>query len=293
MAAAGECAEPLKYQTWILKVSIHCEGCRKKVKKVLQSMEGVYKTTVDPQQHRVVVTGNVEADILIKKLLKAGKHAELWPEKKPIEDGLRSGAGSSDGSSNSKKNKNKNGDKSNKPSESVDNNQISPATDVPSHASHKPEGEASKNGGKKSTPPPEKKEGGKDPITGDDGKKKEKKGQNGNNNSSSNNKNKNGSGNSGGCAAEAEVAPQEASKKAVSGGGAAMPPAAFNFPVYTTPQVPSYLVSYSSMQPTMSYGGTYYSAQLPILQNSCVYSAASPGSYYSFSDESANACGIM
>ncbi|URE30994.1 Heavy-metal-associated domain [Musa troglodytarum] len=270
-------------QTWILKVSIHCEGCRKKVKKVLQSMEGVYKTTVDPQQHKVVVTGNVDAEILIKKLLKAGKHAELWPEKKPTEDGLRGGAGSS----NSKKNKNKNGDKPNKPSESVDNNQISPATHVPSHASHKPEGEASKNGGKKSTPPPEKKDGGKAPITGDGGKKKEKGGQNGNNNSSSdsNNKNKNGT-------AEAEVAPQEASKKAAPGGGA-IPPAAFNFPVYTTPQVPSYLVSYSSMQPTMSYGGACYSAPLPILQNSCVYSAASPGSYYNFGEETANACGIM
>ncbi|CAL9169081.1 unnamed protein product [Musa hybrid cultivar] len=291
MAAAGECAEPLKYQTWILKVSIHCEGCRKKVKKVLQSMEGVYKTTVDPQQHKVIVTGNVEADILIKKLLKAGKHAELWPEKKGTGDGLRSGAGSS----NSKKNKNKNGDKPNKPSESVDNNQISPATDVASHASRKPEGEASKNGGKKSTPPPEKKEGGKAPITGEGGKKKDKGGQNGNNNSSSNSndKNKNGSGNSGGCAAEAEVAPQEASKKTVSGGGAAIPPAAFNFPVYSTPQVPSYLVSYNSLQPTMSYGGAYYSAPLPILQNSCVYSAASPGSYYNFGEESANACGIM
>lgn len=27
-------------QTWVLKVSIHCEGCKKKVKKVLQSIEG-------------------------------------------------------------------------------------------------------------------------------------------------------------------------------------------------------------------------------------------------------------
>ncbi|KAG2693474.1 hypothetical protein I3843_08G094600 [Carya illinoinensis] len=71
----------LKYKTWVLKVSIHCEGCKKKVKKVLQSIEGVYTITVDIQQHKVTVTGNVDADTLIKKLLRSGKHAELLPEK--------------------------------------------------------------------------------------------------------------------------------------------------------------------------------------------------------------------
>ncbi|CAM8893190.1 unnamed protein product [Rhodiola kirilowii] len=70
----------LTYKTWVLKVSIHCEGCNKKVKKVLQSIDGVYTTTVDSQQHKVHVTGNVEAETLIRKLLKAGKHATLWPE---------------------------------------------------------------------------------------------------------------------------------------------------------------------------------------------------------------------
>ncbi|KAK9945633.1 hypothetical protein M0R45_011138 [Rubus argutus] len=72
----------LKYQTWVLKVSIHCEGCKKKVKKVLQSIEGVYTITIDSQQHKVTVTGNVEAETLLKKLLRSGKHAELWPENK-------------------------------------------------------------------------------------------------------------------------------------------------------------------------------------------------------------------
>ncbi|KAK9945548.1 hypothetical protein M0R45_011058 [Rubus argutus] len=72
----------LKYQTWVLKVSIHCEGCKKKVKKVLQSIEGVYTITIDSQQHKVTVTGNVEAETLLKKLLRSGKHAELWPETK-------------------------------------------------------------------------------------------------------------------------------------------------------------------------------------------------------------------
>ncbi|XP_057475725.1 heavy metal-associated isoprenylated plant protein 36-like [Actinidia eriantha] len=77
---AGDTLEPLNYQTWVLKVSIHCEGCKRKVKKVLQSIDGVYTTTIDLQQHKVTVTGNVEAETLIKKLIKAGKHAEVWPK---------------------------------------------------------------------------------------------------------------------------------------------------------------------------------------------------------------------
>uniref|UniRef100_A0A5B7BBM0 HMA domain-containing protein n=1 Tax=Davidia involucrata TaxID=16924 RepID=A0A5B7BBM0_DAVIN len=76
-----EPSQPLKYQTWVLKVSIHCEGCKKKVKKVLHSIEGVYTTTIDSQQQKVTVTGNIPAETLIKKLVKTGKHAELWPEK--------------------------------------------------------------------------------------------------------------------------------------------------------------------------------------------------------------------
>ncbi|KAJ6334515.1 hypothetical protein OIU76_008023 [Salix suchowensis] len=72
--------EQLKYQTWVLKVSIHCEGCKKKVKKVLQSIDGVYKAEVDSHQHKVTVTGSVDAQILIKKLVRSGKYAELWPK---------------------------------------------------------------------------------------------------------------------------------------------------------------------------------------------------------------------
>ncbi|KAL2464053.1 heavy metal-associated isoprenylated plant protein 35-like [Forsythia ovata] len=82
--ASGPAEEPLpalQYQTWVLKVSIHCQGCKRKVKKVLQAIEGVYTTNIDAQQQKVTVTGNIDADTLIKKLVKNGKHAELWPEK--------------------------------------------------------------------------------------------------------------------------------------------------------------------------------------------------------------------
>uniref|UniRef100_A0A452YYK9 HMA domain-containing protein n=1 Tax=Aegilops tauschii subsp. strangulata TaxID=200361 RepID=A0A452YYK9_AEGTS len=33
--------EPLQCKTLVLRVSIHCEGCKKKVKKVLQGVDGV------------------------------------------------------------------------------------------------------------------------------------------------------------------------------------------------------------------------------------------------------------
>ncbi|XP_054783556.1 heavy metal-associated isoprenylated plant protein 36-like [Prosopis cineraria] len=79
---ARPAAETLKYQTWVLKVLIHCEGCKKKVKKVLQGIDGVYTTEIDSQQHKVRVTGNVEAETLIKKLLRSGKLAELLPQEK-------------------------------------------------------------------------------------------------------------------------------------------------------------------------------------------------------------------
>lgn len=62
-----------------LKVSVNCcDGCKKKVKKVLRSIEGVLKIEVDPLQPKVIVLGNVDPQILIKKLLKVGKQAEAW-----------------------------------------------------------------------------------------------------------------------------------------------------------------------------------------------------------------------
>ncbi|XP_048337196.2 heavy metal-associated isoprenylated plant protein 36 isoform X1 [Ziziphus jujuba] len=45
-----------------------------------QSMSGVLKTEIDPLQPRVTVVGNVDPQILIKKLSKAGKQAELWKQ---------------------------------------------------------------------------------------------------------------------------------------------------------------------------------------------------------------------
>ncbi|XP_010511243.1 PREDICTED: heavy metal-associated isoprenylated plant protein 3-like [Camelina sativa] len=74
---------PLPYKLCSLKVSIHCEGCKRKVKKILTSIDGVYKVDIDVKQHKVTVIGIVSPEILLKKLHKAGKNAELVPDEIP------------------------------------------------------------------------------------------------------------------------------------------------------------------------------------------------------------------
>ncbi|GJN31447.1 hypothetical protein PR202_gb19847 [Eleusine coracana subsp. coracana] len=87
--ASGEAAPAAtQMQTVVLKVSIHCHGCKKKVRKVLKSVEGVHNVTVDAGQHKVTVTGTVDADTLVKRLYKSGKQALLLdphgaPPKRP------------------------------------------------------------------------------------------------------------------------------------------------------------------------------------------------------------------
>ncbi|KAF9673974.1 hypothetical protein SADUNF_Sadunf10G0079500 [Salix dunnii] len=44
-------------------------------------MTGVYQVNIDAEQQKVTVSGTVDTDSLIKKLVRAGKHAEVWPEK--------------------------------------------------------------------------------------------------------------------------------------------------------------------------------------------------------------------
>ncbi|KAE8736320.1 Detected protein of confused Function [Hibiscus syriacus] len=71
----------LKIQTCVLKVNIHCDGCKQKVKKLLQRIEGVYQVNIDAEQQKVIVSGSVDSATLIKKLVRAGKHAEVWSQK--------------------------------------------------------------------------------------------------------------------------------------------------------------------------------------------------------------------
>ncbi|KAL8209481.1 hypothetical protein R6Q57_006213 [Mikania cordata] len=69
--------EFLKIQTCTLKVNIHCDGCKRKVKKILQNIEGVYTVGVNSEHGTVTVSGNVDPSMLIKKLAKRGKLAHI------------------------------------------------------------------------------------------------------------------------------------------------------------------------------------------------------------------------
>ncbi|KAE8732781.1 Detected protein of unknown function [Hibiscus syriacus] len=72
--------EVMKMQTWILKVNIQCscDGCKQKIKKLLQKIDGVYTTSINADQGKVTVTGNVDPAILVRKLQRSGKRAQLW-----------------------------------------------------------------------------------------------------------------------------------------------------------------------------------------------------------------------
>lgn len=72
----------LKTQSCVLRVNIDCDGCKDKVRRKLLKIDGVYTVKIDVDQQRVTVTGNVDPATLIKKLDKAGKHAELWGAQK-------------------------------------------------------------------------------------------------------------------------------------------------------------------------------------------------------------------
>ncbi|XP_042469819.1 heavy metal-associated isoprenylated plant protein 32-like [Zingiber officinale] len=71
----------LKTQACVMRVNICCNGCQKKVKKVLHKIDGVYTVSINVEGRKLTVVGNVSPDILIKKLNKAGKHAELLSAK--------------------------------------------------------------------------------------------------------------------------------------------------------------------------------------------------------------------
>ncbi|TKY46228.1 Copper transport protein ATX1 [Spatholobus suberectus] len=71
-------ANEVDYKKIELKVSVNCcEGCKRKVKKALRNLEGVLNIDIDTLQPKITILGNVNPHMLIKKLLKVGKRAEL------------------------------------------------------------------------------------------------------------------------------------------------------------------------------------------------------------------------
>ncbi|KAF3433321.1 hypothetical protein FNV43_RR24423 [Rhamnella rubrinervis] len=62
-----------------LKVGLHCAECIKKILKAIKKIEADIETyNVDTQLNKVIVTGNVTTEQVIKVLQKIGKTASTW-----------------------------------------------------------------------------------------------------------------------------------------------------------------------------------------------------------------------
>eukprot|EP00253_Pinus_taeda_P006010 PITA_06010 len=70
-----------QFQTVELRVRMDCEGCERKVRNALTSMQGVRTVEVERQQYKVTVTGYVDANKVLKRVRRTGKRAEVWPYK--------------------------------------------------------------------------------------------------------------------------------------------------------------------------------------------------------------------
>ncbi|KAL7178160.1 hypothetical protein ACSBR2_031328 [Camellia fascicularis] len=267
-------SEPLTYQTWVLKVPIHCEGCKRKVKKVLQSIDDVYTTTIDSQQQKVTVTGNVKAETLIKKLIKTGKHAEIWPEKfagKEKNSGKSENGKGPNGSENSFAEKTENPTQNAKNSGGGDGGGLA-AEKSPAKENN---GAVERSGG------------------GHGGKKKKKKGHKGNNGSG-------GSSLSGALASTGSqnqnVGPAQVMDQ-INLDLTRQHPDPYPYPPTFVPD-PAYVVSYNAAHPGKSGGPTYYIPSSPYtyayVQPQVYAVHATPlDSFQIFSDENPHGCHIM
>ncbi|CAB4262804.1 unnamed protein product [Prunus armeniaca] len=63
-------------------VSMHCNACERTVAKTLSKLKGVEKFTTDMNRHKVVVTGKMDPQKVLKKLRKkTGKKVEIVVDK--------------------------------------------------------------------------------------------------------------------------------------------------------------------------------------------------------------------
>ncbi|EXB37055.1 hypothetical protein L484_020845 [Morus notabilis] len=70
-------ASQLKPKMVMLRVSMHCHGCAKKVEKHISKMEGVTSYKVDLETKMVVVIGDILPFEVLESVSKV-KNAELW-----------------------------------------------------------------------------------------------------------------------------------------------------------------------------------------------------------------------
>ncbi|KAK7387486.1 hypothetical protein VNO78_28330 [Psophocarpus tetragonolobus] len=63
-----------------VKVGLHCDDCIKKILKAIKNIEDIETYNVDTQLNKVIVTGNVTTEQVIRVLQKIGKNATAWED---------------------------------------------------------------------------------------------------------------------------------------------------------------------------------------------------------------------
>lgn len=63
-----------------VKVGLHCDDCIKKILKAIKKIEDIETYNVDTKLNKVIVTGNVTTEEVIKVLHKIGKTAITWED---------------------------------------------------------------------------------------------------------------------------------------------------------------------------------------------------------------------
>ncbi|XP_044509879.1 heavy metal-associated isoprenylated plant protein 24-like [Mangifera indica] len=66
-------------QTVALKIRMDCEGCVRKVKRVLSSVKGAKSVEVDLKQQKATVTGYVDPKKVLAAAKSTKKKVEIWP----------------------------------------------------------------------------------------------------------------------------------------------------------------------------------------------------------------------
>lgn len=60
-----------------IQVRMDCNGCVQKIRRALQTLQGIYDVYIDFPQQKVTVVGWVDPDLIMKAIKKAGKRAKL------------------------------------------------------------------------------------------------------------------------------------------------------------------------------------------------------------------------
>ncbi|CAN1177685.1 Protein SODIUM POTASSIUM ROOT DEFECTIVE 1 [Linum perenne] len=68
----------LKPKMVVLRVSMHCSGCARKVEKHVSKIDGVRSYKVDLESKRVVVIGDILPYQVLHSVCKVNKNAQFW-----------------------------------------------------------------------------------------------------------------------------------------------------------------------------------------------------------------------